>query len=89
MWAVWSVLAVCSIFESLVAQNHNETAQNQTDYDIVGSGASFTRNLSASISVSDADSTVNGSEFANERFSNLAPVTNYFNSGKVNIFEEL
>ncbi|KAH0999040.1 hypothetical protein HUJ04_001410 [Dendroctonus ponderosae] len=45
MWAVWSVLAVCSIFESLVAQNHNETAQNQTDYDIVESLVEKRENL--------------------------------------------
>lgn len=74
MWSVFSVVAFLSVFESVFTQNQNETTQNQTSNDFAGSGASFARNLTASISVSDADLATNNTDFPRE-----------FSSDKVNI----
>ncbi|XP_066245136.1 uncharacterized protein [Euwallacea similis] len=56
MWSALSLVAILSIVEGAISQDANEAAQNQTSNDTAGTaGVVFFRNLTASISVSDAD----------------------------------
>ncbi|CAG9762509.1 unnamed protein product [Ceutorhynchus assimilis] len=67
MLSVFSVLAFLSIFESSFTQNQNETAQIEIGYDPIGDGASFARNLTASVSVFDTDIATTSSDIVSEK----------------------